>query len=141
MTRARSRPPVGRLAQLSDLGAIGKSLGENNGESRRVCRLEEYPNLIFKEYQKPATLERVRQLTRLIELPAQMTAAERTLLDEHTSWPTTRVTNAEHQTIGVLMPLAPDTFSISLQDARVDVPNIDHLKWTFSLSLKHDRLR
>jgi hypothetical protein len=51
------------------------------------------------------------QLDRLIQLPKQMTAADRALVDEHTSWPVSRVLDEQQKIIGVLMPLAPPAYS------------------------------
>ena len=115
MTGAWSQSPVGEVARLTDLGALGKKLGQMNGESRRVCQLQEYPDWIYKEYLAPVSADHVRRLARLIWLPKQMTVAHRALVDKHTSWPTTQVMNAQQQTIGVLMPLAPAIFSTHRQ--------------------------
>jgi len=115
MTGAWSRSPVGRVVRLTEVGALGEKLGENNGESRRVCRMQKYPDWVYKEYPAPVSTDHVQRLTRLIQLPEQMTAAHKALVDEHTSWPVTRVVNAQQQTIGVLMPLAPPTFSAPRQ--------------------------
>jgi hypothetical protein len=115
MTGAWSRSPVGRVLRLTEVGALGEKLGENNGESRRVCRVQKYPDWIYKEYPAPVSIDHVQRLTQLIQLPEQMTAAHKALVDEHTSWPVTRVVNAQQQTIGVLMPLAPATFSAPRQ--------------------------
>ena len=41
-------------------GILGKNLGENNGESRRVCLLEKYPGWVFKEYLAPVPLVEVQ---------------------------------------------------------------------------------
>ncbi len=115
MSGAWSRPPVGRVVQQAQLGALGENLGENNGESRRVCRLKKYSGWIFKEYPKPVSAPGVQRLNRLIQLPGQMTTTDKVLVDAHTSWPATRVVDAQQKTIGVLMPLAPSSFSTSRQ--------------------------
>ncbi len=115
MTGAWSRCPVGRVVQLADLGTLGQKLGDHNGESRLVCRLPKYSDWVYKEYPKPLSLARVKRLTQLIQLPEQMTAAHKELVNGHTSWPATRVLNAQQQTIGVLMPLAPAAFSAPRQ--------------------------
>lgn len=115
MSGAWSRPPVGRVVPQAELGALGKNLGENNGESRRVCRLEKHPNWIFKEYPKPVPLVGIKRLDQLIKLPQQMSAADKDLVDGHTSWPASRVIDPQQKTIGVLMPLAPPTYSADRQ--------------------------
>jgi hypothetical protein len=111
MTGAWSRSPVGRVVPLTDLGALGPTLGVHHAESRRIRRLQKYPDWIFKEYPTPIPPAGVMRLDRLIQLPKQMTAADRTLADEHTSWPVSRVLDDQQKIIGVLMPLAPPAYS------------------------------
>ena len=114
MSGAWSRLPFDRIVRRADLGNPGKNLSENNGEARRVCLLEKYPGWVFKEYLSPVPLHGVKRLDRLINLPGQMTPAERALVDGHTSWPASRVLDAQ-KTIGVVMPLAPSTYSTERQ--------------------------
>jgi hypothetical protein len=115
MTGAWSHPPVGRVVPLAGLGAMGESLGQHTGESRRVCRLRSFPDWVLKEYPAPLLGDGVERLDRLIKLPEQMSAADMTLVDGHTSWPTSRVVDNWHRTIGVLVPLAPANFSMDRQ--------------------------
>jgi hypothetical protein len=75
----------------------------------------EYPDWIFKEYRAEISADRFRQLDRLIKLPEQMTSADKALVDSHTSWPVARVVGARQETIGALMPLAPDNFRMTWQ--------------------------
>ena len=115
MSAAWSRLPVGRIVRQAELGTLGANLSENDGESSRICRLQKYPDWIFKEYPKPVPAPGVQRLNRLIQLPGQMTAADKVLVDMHTSWPSSRVLDVQQRTIGVLMPLAPSTFSARRQ--------------------------
>lgn len=115
MTGVWSSPPLGRIAGLDELGAFGENLGEHNGEARRVCRLQKYPDWIFKEYRVPVPVDGLARLTRLIQFPEQMSGTDLALVDGHTSWPATRVVDSRRQTIGVMMPLAPGIFSATLQ--------------------------
>jgi hypothetical protein len=115
MTGAWSSCPVGTIVELTDLEPLGQTLGQHNGESRRVCRLREHPEWVFKEYQAPVLAAHEERLTRLIGLPAQMTATQKALVDRHTSWPTTCVVDGRDKTIGVLMPLAPPKYSSTRQ--------------------------
>jgi uncharacterized protein YegL len=94
---------------------VGEYLGEYNGDSRRVCRLLKYPDWIYKEYRTEVSPDSVKQLDRLIRLPEQMKRADKALVDAHTSWPVARVVNMRQATIGVLTPLAPDTFRTAWQ--------------------------
>lgn len=111
MSGVWSRVPFDRIVRQADLGGPGKNLSENNGEARRVCLLEKYPGWIFKEYLEPVPPAGVQRLDRLINLPEQMTPAERALVDGHTSWPASRVINARQETVGVVLPLAPPSYS------------------------------
>jgi hypothetical protein len=111
VTGAWSRPPVDRIVELSELGALGENLGENNGESRRVCRILKHPNWILKEYVGIIPPSDAARLRLLIELPEKMDQVDLALVDGHTSWPAARVVNANQETIGVLIPRAPETFS------------------------------
>jgi hypothetical protein len=115
MTGAWPLSPVGRVVPLVGLGAFGENLGQHNGESRRVCRLQSYPDWILKEYPAPLLGDGVGRLNRLIQLPGQMFAEDRALVDAHTSWPASRVVDAWQRTIGVLIPLAPANFSATRQ--------------------------
>jgi hypothetical protein len=111
MTGAWSRSPFGRVVRPAELGALGKSLAEHRGEARRVCILAQHRDWIFKEYSSPMPAGPVRQITQLIELPGQLTAGDRAMVDGHTAWPVARVVDDRDRTIGVLAPLAPDAFS------------------------------
>jgi hypothetical protein len=115
MSGAWSRLPFDRTVRQADLGNLGKNLSENTGESRRVCLLEKYSGWVFKEYLSPVALVGIKRLDRLINLPGQMTPAERALVDGHTSWPASRVLDAQQKTIGMVMPLAPRGYSTERQ--------------------------
>jgi hypothetical protein len=99
------------VVRQAELGALGTSLAEHNGESRRVCTLARHRDWIFKEYSAPMPTGHVRRISQLIELPGRLTAADQALVDDHTAWPVARVVDGRDQTIGVLAPLAPDNFS------------------------------
>jgi hypothetical protein len=111
MTGARSRAPSSGLIQLTGLGPLGEDLSGQNGECRRVCRVVGHSDWIFKEYLAPVPLHEARRLSRLIGLPGEMKSADQALVSAHTSWPLARVTDGQQRTVGVLLPLAPDTFS------------------------------
>jgi hypothetical protein len=115
MARAWSQSPFNRVTMLAKLGALGEHLSEYNGDSRRVCTLQKYPNWVYKEYRSRLSTDGVQQLDRLIQLPKQMTASEKALVDAHTSWPAARVVDAREVTTGVLMPLAPEIFRTTWQ--------------------------
>ena len=115
MARAWSQSPFNRVIRLAELGVLGEHLSQHNGDSRRVCRLQKYPNWVYKEYRSEVSTNGVQQLDRLIRLPEQMTASDKALVDAHTSWPAARVVDARQVTTGVLMPLAPDIFRTTWQ--------------------------
>ena len=107
-----SQPPAsGRTIRVSELGSLGENLGQDNGESRRVCRVPRFPGWLLKEYRAPLTLGRARRLERLIWLPSQMVSADLDLVNGHTAWPAAQVVNPDGKTIGALIPLAPDSYS------------------------------
>ena len=115
MIGAWSQPPVGRLATLSEIGPIGKKLSEHNGESRFVALLQNYLGWVYKEYLSVADVSQSQRLDQLIRLPGQMTASDKALIEAHTSWPAARVVNDWYETIGVLMPLAPEHYKTDMR--------------------------
>jgi hypothetical protein len=104
-------PPV---SQLKALGPASRTLGENNGQSRRVSELSHNPGWLLKEYQVPAKPGDVARLDSLISLPGRLSRSEQSLVDTATSWPVSRVVS-ERGTIGVILPLADDRFTSSFQ--------------------------
>jgi hypothetical protein len=115
MTGAWSAPPLGRVANQSEIGPIGQKLGENNGESRFVARLLHFPDWVYKEYQSAATIQESKRLDQLIMLPAGMGKPDMTLVESNTAWPAVRVINDKRQTTGVLMPFAPEHYHADLR--------------------------
>jgi hypothetical protein len=113
MTASWSGSPFERAAPLSSLGPTGRNLSENNGESRRVCRLNNHPGWLFKEYRRPAAPHDVSRLTKLIELPENI-GEDLSVVDANTAWPTSRVLDHDDRTIGVVMPEAPERYVASL---------------------------
>lgn len=106
----QSPPALPAVVSHQELGPLGKNLSEHNGESRRVCLVPVFPGWLFKEYLEPVTLPEVRRLDRLIQLRTSMDSAESALAAGHASWPGCRVVDSGRRTVGVLMPLAPDSF-------------------------------
>jgi len=115
MTAAWSAPPLSRLARQSEIGPIGQKLGENNGESRFVARLANYPDWLYKEYSSAVTIQENKRLDELIMLPRMMSTPDRTLVESNTAWPAVRVINDRRQTTGVLMPFAPERYHADLR--------------------------
>jgi hypothetical protein len=103
-----SASPFGGVVPQSEL-VLGELLAENNGESRRVCRLNSHQEWLFKEYRTEASAADVQRLDRLIALPATMKPEERSLIDANTSWPVVRVVDGP-RTVGVCLPHAPIGF-------------------------------
>lgn len=124
--------PLGRVVPLSDL-VLGRTLSENRGQSRRVCLIENVHGWIYKEYRSDPVADEVRQLDRLVELPLQLGLSDKELVDRNTSWPAARVVDGA-RTVGVCLPLAPDTFSAELRAGggrtRTDMLLIDLLAVT-----------
>jgi hypothetical protein len=110
MTATWSDVPFGRVVALTQLGSYGDTLGEHNGESRRVCLLPRYPGWVFKEYRASMPHDGVQRLSRLIHFPQKMKVSDKALVDGHTAWPASQVVDAQQRTIGVMMPLAPESF-------------------------------
>jgi hypothetical protein len=99
---------------MSGLGALGVTLSANNGESLRVCRVPSHPGWIYKEYRAALSDADIKRLDRLIALPSTMTPADRALVEAHASWPVSRVVDGR-RSVGVLIPIAPDSFRAELQ--------------------------
>lgn len=108
-----SEGPFDRVERLENL-TLGKSLSENNGQSRRVCVVDTHPGWLFKEYRADVSPADAAQLDRLIEQPATFPPADRELINRNTSWPVTRVIR-DSRTIGVILPKAPTSFSTELR--------------------------
>lgn len=94
-----------------DAGPLGDMIAENNGESRFVCRLADHPGWLYKKYQSRLPIPGAKRLAALIELPQTMTPADKALVERQTSWPAARVTGSAGETLGVIMPEAPEKFS------------------------------
>lgn len=105
--------PFDRVERLTDL-ELGKSLSENNGQSRRVCVVGTHPGWLFKEYRADVSPADEAQLDRLIEQPTTLRPADRELINRNTSWPVARVIT-DSRTIGVILPEAPSSFSTELR--------------------------
>lgn len=108
-----SEGPFNRVERLENL-TLGKSISDDNGQSRRVCVMDAHPGWLFKEYWADLSPADATQLDKLIEHPATFRPADRELIDRNTSWPVTRViTNS--RTIGVILPAAPSSFRAELR--------------------------
>ncbi len=111
MTATWSSCPFERTVRLEELGPLGSTLSQHNGESRRVSVLEQHPDWVFKEYLSPKLADDNARLSHLITLPTQMDpAADRPHIDHHTAWPAARVVDERQRAVGVLMPKAPDLY-------------------------------
>lgn len=110
MTGTQSTRSVPSVVTRDRLGSLGEDLGRNNGESKCVCLIPRFPGLIYKEYLRPVSVADVQRLDRLINLPATLGSADSAVVAAHTSWPQSRVVNATGESIGVLMPVAPDRY-------------------------------
>lgn len=109
--------PFQRVQQRAGL-VLGTTLSEHRGQARRVCLLESYPDWIYKEYNED-TRRRTEAtlLDRLIAFPDRMPPADREIVAGATSWPTARVVDGDG-TLGVILPLAPDTFRADVRGSR-----------------------
>ena len=95
---------------LGELGRLGEKISEGAGECMFVCKLESHPGWLYKAYRAPASAESISRLDQLITLPGQMSARDKAIVDEHTSWPAVRVVNPANKTTGVLLPMAPEAY-------------------------------
>lgn len=109
-----SKPPAGRIARLTELGAMGDKISEGAGESSFVCRLSSHPGWLYKAYRSPTSAASVSRLDQLIALPGKMSAQDRALVEGHTAWPAARVVNPASQTTGVLLPAAPEAYKFDM---------------------------
>ena len=93
-----------------ELGPFGDNLGQQNGESRRVCLLPNRPGWLYKEYWAPLPDDQAQRLLRLVRLPSQMGPSDMALVGKHVSWPISRVVNGAGDTVGVILPKAADSY-------------------------------
>lgn len=106
--------PFGAVVERRQLGPFGDVVGENNGESEAVHRLQQHPGLLAKMYKRHLIRSTEDdRLDRLIGLPDSLSESDRKLLRRATSWPTTRITE-QGKTCGVLLPIAPEKFLATL---------------------------
>jgi hypothetical protein len=114
MNGAWSRPPTSRITTLSDLGDLGEKISEGAGECSFVCKLSSHPGWLYKAYRAPSSADNVSRLDRLIGLPGQMSVRDRLAVDTRIAWPSARVVNSANQTIGVLLPMAPEAYKFEM---------------------------
>jgi hypothetical protein len=100
-------------SMLRDIGPLGPSISEHNGESRRVCRLLEHPSLLYKEYLQPLGPSAISSLDALVEWPSTLGVADRAVLKGGSAWPLTRVVDDQGRAVGVVMPIAADRYFLS----------------------------
>lgn len=112
MTSAASpfRPKV----TLSDVPA-GRVLSTDDGESRQVYEIAGHPGWLAKLYRTPVPKTAPSALGNLIQLPASMSPADRTLIGAAVSWPVARIVDGG-DVQGIVMAKAPDRFSARLRN-------------------------
>ncbi|MFF3410868.1 hypothetical protein ACFYW8_32600 [Streptomyces sp. NPDC002742] len=113
MTSAASpfRPQVA----LSDVPA-GRVLSTDDGESRQVYEIAGHPGWLAKLYRTPVPGTAPSALGNLIQLPASMSPADRTLIAA-VSWPVARIVDGGNVQ-GIVMAKAPDRFSARLRNIK-----------------------
>ncbi|MFF8319513.1 hypothetical protein ACF06V_20360 [Streptomyces bobili] len=92
----------------------GKSISQDNGESRLVYEIKDNPGWLAKLYKRPADAGRISDLQRLVYLPTVMSQADQDLVDRCLAWPTTRLYDGS-DLVGVVMAKAPDGFYAPLK--------------------------
>jgi DNA-binding helix-hairpin-helix protein with protein kinase domain len=100
-------------ADLADLG-VGDPLAD--GGQGAVFRLTRPAGMVLKLYHDDVEV-RAGELGRLVDLPAGMTEADRTLVAGRTAWPSGRVFR-DGRCVGVLMAEAPARFATRLAGRR-----------------------
>jgi len=123
--------PFGIVVERSELGAFGKIIGENNGESEGVYELRDHPGLLAKIYKRHLVQHGDGyRLDRLVALPSSISDDDRQLLASTTSWPMSRIVDLGNTT-GTVLPMAPKKFLATLQigpgRARTQMLEIDWL--------------
>jgi hypothetical protein len=118
-------PPI---VEVSQLGVLSDTPDfKPAGESLGVWRTPSFPGYLFKRYNADAS-KKVNSsiLDRLVQQPHVLSdPAEAAFLAASTSWPVSRIT--EHQrTVGVMMPEAPPSMSVSWLRRSFTNPTTEH---------------
>jgi hypothetical protein len=100
----------GPVVPLADLGVLGTALSLDAGESRGIYPLTRFPGWLAKVYRQPQEPREADRLDRLVALPEQVSPPERDVLRQHTSWPVARMTDHSGQSVGCVVPQAPDEY-------------------------------
>lgn len=103
---------VQAVVKRAELGQLGDSLAGQSGESVGIWRTGN--GLLFKEYKETAVLngrpEALAQLVALGRGEAPVYRSDREVLLKATSWPVARVTDAQGNLVGCLIPEAGEKF-------------------------------
>ena len=112
MTAYWADSPFPRLLRPDEIDISGDSLG-SGGESSGVHRLAPpRQEWVFKRYTKPVPSA---PLAGLIAHPQNFSPQDITTINRHTAWPVARVEERPGQSIGVIMPAAPEPYWATVQ--------------------------
>jgi tRNA pseudouridine-54 N-methylase len=129
--RTWSDSPFDRTVPLSKVEHYTEDavIARDNGESSVIYEVPGFDGWLVKRYKQQTKIDQ-RVLSRLIELPETMSAAERILVDRGIAWPVARVVDG-YRTVGTIMAKAEPKFFWDFKTlgshTRHKVVEIDHL--------------
>jgi hypothetical protein len=113
---SRSSTPFDPVVSKDSLGLLSSPIGENNGESEGVYPLSAHPGWLLKVFKSHLVNDAdATRIDQLVELAANSSASDRTLLSSHCSWPVARVTSASRKAYGVVLPIAPPPYWVNIR--------------------------
>lgn len=115
MTAVSRDWPLPDVVPLHVLGPMGVPLSTDDGQSKQVSPLERHEGWLAKLYRSPAGAAESARLDALIALPGAAGERDRELLRSSTSWPVARITGGGGETVGCVIPVAPEHFRVTLQ--------------------------
>ncbi len=118
-------PPLMEVSRLGIVSAVPDF--KPAGESLGVWRTPNFPGYLFKRYNADASKKvNNKTLDRLVQQPHVLpNPTEAAFLATSTSWPVSRIIESQ-RTVGVMMPEAPPTMSVSWLRKSFTNPTTEH---------------
>ncbi len=96
----------------------------SQGGEGSVYQLPLQPHLVFKSYRSPTDRS---DLDRLVSWPGRLAPADEATVRAASAWPTSVVSGAAGEVVGILMPRAPRRFSLRHSDGQRRLATLSYL--------------
>ncbi|WP_159012309.1 hypothetical protein [Streptomyces sp. NRRL F-5123] len=104
-----------RKVSIGDLGPLGESISEHNGQAVAVKPLTDHPGWLAKLYRQDQHPDDASRLDLLISAPGTLPEADRAALYTGTCWPTARIHEPGNPAVGCVIPVAPEHYRSELR--------------------------